>query len=257
MAKNSLANFANSAKASIEKHSPEILMGIGISGMFTAIILAVKSTPKACKLIEEKKNETGVEKLKPIDTFKATWKCYIPAAVTAVASTGCLIGSSRVSLKRNAALATAYKIAETSLKEYRSKVIETIGEKQEEIIRDKVAKDKIEKNPVGKNEVIITDMGNTLCYDALSGRYFKTDVTKIKRIENELNRRLLNDNYVSLNDFYDELGLERIQLGDELGWKVDEGYIELEYSSQLTEYDQPCLVIGYNIAPKRDYWKVY
>lgn len=257
MSKFNLTEVTKNMKTSVEKHTPEILMGFGIAGMLSTTILAVKATPKAIKLIEEKKEETGKDKLSVVDTVKTTWKCYIPAAIIATVSTGCLIGSSKVSLKRNAVLATAYKIAENTHKEYRDKVIETIGEKKEQLIKDKVAKHKVEKNPVGNCEVIITDMGNTLCYDTISGRYFKTDINKIKKLENELNLRLRNENYISLNDFYDGVGLERIKLGDELGWNIDKGYIEFEFSSQLAEYDQPCLVISYSIAPKYEYWKVY
>ncbi|MFR8351429.1 MAG: DUF6353 family protein [Blautia obeum] len=45
-------------------------------------------------------------------------------------------------------------------------------------MKDAVAKDKVEKNPVVTREVIITEKGNTLCYDAISGRYFKSDIEK-------------------------------------------------------------------------------
>ena len=38
----------------LRKHSPEILTGIGIAGMITATVLAVRATPKALVCIEEK-----------------------------------------------------------------------------------------------------------------------------------------------------------------------------------------------------------
>ena len=40
-------------KTSIKKHSPEILTGIGIAGMITTTVMAVRATPKALILIEE------------------------------------------------------------------------------------------------------------------------------------------------------------------------------------------------------------
>ena len=104
----------------------------GIAGMITTTVLAVRSTPKALKLIEEKKKEEGVDKLTPAETVKTAWKCYIPAMVLGATSVGCLVGASRVSLRRNAALATAYKLSETALTEYREQVVETIGEKKEQ-----------------------------------------------------------------------------------------------------------------------------
>ena len=194
-----------------------------------------------------------ITKLKFPDLFKATWKCYIPAAVTSVVSIACLVGASSVHIKRNAVLATAYQLSETALTEYKEKVIETIGEKKEEVIRDKVNKDRIEKNPVSKNNVIITDKGNTLCYDHMSGRYFKSDIDKINKAVNVINNRILHDFYASLNDLYSELGLYTVSLGDKLGWNSDMGLIEVEFSSQLADDGTPCLVMDFNKAPKYDY----
>ena len=253
MKKLNLTEVGKNLKSAISKHSPEILMGFGIAGMFTTTVMAVKATPKAMKLIEEKKKETKKTKLKTVELIKTTWKCYIPAAVVATVSTSCLIGSSKESLRRNAVLATAYKIAEQTHKEYKEKVIETLGEKKEEIIRDKIAKDKLNSNPVDNNTVFITSSGNTLCLDGLSGRYFMSDVDKIKKVENELNRRMRNDNYISLNEFYDEIGLEHTDLGYDLGWNIDRGYIDIHLSAQLTSDNKPCVVIGFDIAPKYDY----
>lgn len=242
-----------SLKTAIKKHSPEILTGIGIAGMITTTVMAVRATPKALILIEERKEEIGAEKLEAIDMVKTTWACYIPAAITGTLSVACLIGASSVNARRNAALATAYTLSESALKDYQGKVIEMFGEKKNEAVKDAVAKDKVEKNPVVTREVIITEKGNTLCYDAISGRYFKSDIEKIKKAECELNRQMLDDMYVSLNDFYYEIGLDSVKLGDELGWNVDSGYIDLSFSSQLASDGTPCLVIDYSVAPRYDY----
>ena len=41
------------AKKVVQKKSPEILTGLGIAGMITTVVLAVKATPKALDLIDE------------------------------------------------------------------------------------------------------------------------------------------------------------------------------------------------------------
>lgn len=251
--KKEIAKGFLSLKTAIEKHSPEILTGIGIAGMITTTVMAVRATPKALILIEERREEIGVEKLEAMDMVKTAWACYIPAAITGTLSVACLIGASSVNARRNAALATAYTLSESALKDYQGKVIEMFGEKKNEAVKDAVAKDKVEKNPVITREVIITEKGNTLCYDAISGRYFKSDIEKIKKAECELNRQMLDDMYVSLNDFYYEIGLDSVKLGDELGWNVDSGYIDLSFSSQLASDGIPCLVIDYSVAPRYDY----
>ena len=80
--KKEIAKSLLSLKTAIKKHSPEILTGIGIAGMLTTTVMAVRATPKALILIEERKEEIGAEKLEAMDMVKTTWACYIPAAIT-------------------------------------------------------------------------------------------------------------------------------------------------------------------------------
>lgn len=254
MGNSKLMGVVKTVQKSISKHSPEILMGLGVAGMLTTTVLAVKATPKALRLIEEKKKEEGIEKLSVGDTIKTTWKCYLPAAGVALASTGCLIGSTSISVRRNAALATAYKIVETGYKEYKEQVVETLGEKKEEQIKEAIIQKKIDANPASKGQVIVLG-GDTLCYDVWSGRYFRTDIDKIKRAINELNRTLTYNDYVSLNDFYDQLGLETTKQGELLGWKLSKGLIELDPSSHLGENDQPAYAVDFVNPPEYDYYK--
>lgn len=247
--------IVKSVQMAMKKHSPEILTGIGIAGMITMTVMAVKVTPKAIELIKAKKEEDEVDQLKPIEVIKTTWTCYIPSALIGTVSVACLIGASSVNFRRNAALATAYTLSESALKEYQEKVVETIGEKKEQSVRDSIAKDRIEKNPVEYRQVILTETGNTLCYDVCSDRYFKSDIEKIRKAENELNRRMRDEMYVSLNDFYYEIGLANTKLGDLMGWNIDHGYIDLKFSSQLTSDGTPCLVLDYQVVPEYDFDK--
>lgn len=254
MSKEGLKRTIKSAERALTKYSPGILTGIGIAGMIGATFMAVKATPKALYLIETKKEETEVKELTPVETVKTCWKCYIPATLTTVLSAACLIGASTVSAKRNAALATAYSISEAALREYQEKVVEVIGEKKEKAVRDAVAKDQIERDPVTKSEVVIIDSNsNTLCYEPLSGRYFKSTIDKIKKAEIKLDRQMIQEMYVSLNDFYWEIGLDGTDLGDQMGWNLSKGYMDLSFSSQLADDGTPCAVIVYGIPPVYDY----
>ena len=226
--------------------------------MVTSTVLAVKATPKAYLLVNDRKDELEVEKLPVTELVKTTWKCYIPAAVTCGASIACLVGASSVNLKRNAVLATAYKLSEAALSEYKDAVIETIGEKKEQSVRDKVAEERLKKNPASKSEVIVTGNGTTLCYDPVGNSYFKSNIQQIESAKNKLNARMLSENYVSLNDFYDELGIGPTKLGDDLGWDIyKDGLVDITFSSQLAEDGTPCLVMDYSVAPRYEYYKVH
>ena len=248
-----MISLVKTARIFTDKHAPEILTGAGIAGIITTTILTVKATTKANMVLEEKKLDLDKENLSGFETVKAVWPYYLPVVISGATSILCIIGANSVHVRRNAALATAYSLSETALKEYKDKVAEKIGIKKEHEIRDSIAKDKIDKNPVSDNTIIMTNNGETLCYEPLSGRYFKSDINKIKTAINELNRRVIFDTYVSLNDFYDLLGLESNDLGDKLGWRMEQNGIEIDFSSQLSSNEVPCLVIDFLTLPTYDY----
>lgn len=243
----------------ILKNSPAILTGISVAGVVTTTIMAVQATPKALELIKEERLERadndenfiyGSTPLPTKDLIKLTWKCYIPTTIMGSLTIACIISAHTVNHKRNAALASLYSLTEKSVREYQAKVIETIGENKERQVRNAVAEQNIKDNPVTTKEVIITGKGEMLCYDTLSGRYFKSDVEKIRQSLNKLSRDLMSDMFISLNDVYYELGLSSTKLGDMLGWHIDDGLIEPEFSSHLAEDGTPCLVLNFSIEPR-------
>ena len=241
-----------SIKNKLGEKSPEILTGVGIAGMLSSVIFAVKATPKAMQLVEDEL-EYNLDATK-MDIFRAAWRPYVPAATTFIFSSACLIGANSINHKRNAAIATACSLSEYALREYRNKVVEVIGEEKEREIRDAVSRDRVEARPL-TSEVIITGNGDVLCFETLSGRYFKSNVDRIEKAMNILNRRVLSENYCSVNDYYEALGLDPIDVGEELGWNTDDGMIELHYSSQLTADNQPCVVLDPIVMPRHGYSK--
>ena len=256
MGKLNFQKFVSDAQAVLSKHSPEILTGIGIAGMITTTILAVKATPKALQGIEDAKKEQQVEKLTPVETVKATWKCYVPAAVTGVASISCLIGASSVNARRMTALTTAYKLSETALSEFKDTVIETIGEKKEKTVREKVAEKTVKNNPVTSSEVLFTGNGDTRFYDPMSARHFSSNIDKVKKAENNLNNAMLHSitGYASLNEFYDELGLSHTDVGDQFGWNA-ENLIKMDVHAVVDDDGNPTIVLVYVSRPDYNYYR--
>ncbi len=254
MKKNFITTFAKGAKKVFVKKAPAILTGIGVAGGFAATISAVKATPKALRLIEEAEKEKG-DKLTPVEVVKTAWKPYLPAAVTTIMSATCIIGASTVSAKRNAALATAYSISETALREYKDKVVEVVGEEKTKEIQDAISKDRITKHPVEKSNVIVTNNSDQLCLDSISNQYFMSTMQKIEDAKNNFNCLLTNYNYASLNEWYDQLGIaESKQIGDTLGWDISrDGLLGLSFSSQISDDGRSCIVIDYNVGPSYDF----
>ena len=246
-----IQNAFKATKSYLSKHSPEILIGLGIASMTTSTILAVKATPKALKLLEYEKNQNGKDLTKK-EVIKTTWKEYIPAASFGIGGIVCVACGCRIGTKRSAALATAYAISERTLLTYKDKVIETIGEKKEREIRQKIKQDEIDKNPPVESKVIITQKGNSLIKDEYSGRYFRSDLDSIRKACNELNKELLHSDYMSLNQWYSAIGLEMIKDGHRLGWNIDKGLLELDFDTCLVG-DEPCIVIEYSRAPEPNF----
>ena len=241
-----LKALANALWMGAKKHSPEILVGLGIAGAASSVIFAIKATPKAMILLEEKRQELGVEKLEAKEIIKTAAPVYIPTAVSFGVSVACIIGASSVNARRNAALTAAYTLSESTLRTYRDKVLETVGEDKEREIRQAAAIEQQQQTPEPQTVVVNGAAGQLKCFDSLSGRYFAA--TK-NQIDKEFNRQLRDDMRISLNEWYDLIGLDQNKLGDMLGWDIDRGYIETCYASRLDEDGMPCLVVNYVEPP--------
>lgn len=270
MNKSNVSKFVENVKVSTVKHSPEILTGIGIAGMVTTVVFAVRATPKALELIEEEKrrqnyevrksannNYSPITSLKPMEVIKVSWKSYIPTVVLGSMSIACIIGASSVHARRITAISTAYKLSETALTEYKEKVVETIGEKKEQGIRDKVNQERVDKNPVNNSQIIVTGAGNTLFHDVVSNNYFESDIQTVREIINDLNERMLSENYISLSEFLDEFGLNHTNKSDEIGWNLfRDGQIKIDFGSAITKDGRACVVLDYLVAPRYDFSKL-
>ena len=250
-----MPKFIYKVKRGFGKRSPAILTATGILSMGTAAVLAAKETPKAIRLIEEREAELGDE-LTPREKLETTWKCYVPALTAGIFGAACLIGAHSVHTKRNAAIATAYKLSETALTEYKKAVTEEIGEEKESLIRKKVRQKKLEETPTGSNNIIITGRGNQLCYDGVSGRVFESDLNTIEKAINKVNREMTYDMYISLSDFYDELGLDHTDISDQIGWNLEDGLLEVSFDSMILPDGRPCITLEYHVAPKYDFAKL-
>ena len=258
-------------------HSPEILVGLGIAGMATSTVLAVRATPKAVQKIEDKIAETNetlmdnavaahqdcyapIDKLKPTEVAKLCWKDYAPAAVTGAASIVCIIGGTRINLRRNAALVTAVKISEATIRDlqaYKNKVVESIGVEKSDEIETKVTDEAVQQASINLDSAIISGNGPVLCLDKIGGQWFRSDKETIRAAINKLNYVMNDDMYVSLNDFYDELGMPQTIAGRDLGWNRDQGLIEPKFSSHLLPNGVPVMVLTTRIEPRVDYSKLY
>lgn len=253
------ARIAKNVGKTLSDNSPVILTGMAVAGTLGSVIMGVKAGMKtelylndlACEIEVGRASE---ELLQPVEVAKATWKYYIPAGLMTGATIACVIGANSVHTRRNAAIMSAYSLTDRAFQEYKDKVVEQIGEKKEQAVRDEVAKDRLEKNPVSDREVVVLGKGDTLCYDGLTGRYFRSDMETIRRAMNDINQKCINEVYASQNDFFREIGLDPVGIGEEVGWRSDH-LLDISFSTHLSGDGIPCLCLDYLVGPIRGYYR--
>lgn len=242
----------------LDNNAPLILTGMAVAGTVSTAVEAARATPRALRAVEiaeidfynqpDSKGDFGA-----LQKFRAAWPHYINAAGLGIVTITCTIGSQSINSKRQAALMSGVSIIDTAFREYREKVVDQIGIKGEEKVRDAIAQDKVDKVPLS-SEVVILGKGDVLCLDSFSERYFMSDMESLRQAQNDLNQELIQQNYASLNDFYQMVGLKPTSLGNEMGWNSDV-MLDLSFSARISEDKRPCIVINYNLAPVRDFYK--
>lgn len=165
----------NKAKFSVNKHSPEILLVVGIVGVVTSAVMACKATRKIDAVID--KHNDSVKKIKEVaetaqtddgvteysenDTNKAlaiTYattavdfaKLYGPSVLVGTSSLVCILASNNIMRKRNAALGAAYTTVFNSFREYRKRVTEKYGPEIEKQLRYGIKSEEVKTTVVNE-----------------------------------------------------------------------------------------------------------
>jgi Family of unknown function (DUF6353) len=264
-----LAQRLHHVKFLLNEHSPTILTGVGVVGTVSTAFLTGRASFKAARILAEAGDvEVGyramsedqeelisvVEKRSTFGKVRLVWKLYIPPVGAGATTVSAIILANKISSKRIAALGLAAGLSEKALQEYKDKVLEKIGERQNTAIHDEIAQDRVNQHPVNSREVILAGTGEVLCFDMSSGRYFQSTVEEIKRAENKINFNLVNYMHSSLSEFYDEIGLPPTSYSDTVGWNLN-NKLEVRISTVLSTDNRPCLAIDFANPPYTDYDK--
>lgn len=254
------ANLSRSVKQFIGANNHTILTGVGVTGTITTAFLTGRAAVKADRLLfEEREERLKLSRPLPLtrrEEIKIVWTEFIPPVGVGATTIACIVAANTVSSKKTAAMAAAYGLSERAFSEYKEKVLEKMGENRERSMRDEIAQDRVNRDPVNKREVIIVGKGEVLCYDAISGRYFQSDVETLRKAMNKTNYDIINHQYASLSSFYDEIGLDPTAFSDSVGWNSD-CLLELQLSTTMSSDDRPCIVMDFEVGPKEYYDKLW
>ena len=256
--KEKLMNVYNGVKGKVEKHSPEILMGVGVVGVVATTVTACRATMKLNDILDEcvetrdkiksvqenpayddRYSDEDAQKdltINYVQTGVKIAKLYAPSVALGVFSVGCLLGSHNVMQKRNAALSAAYLTVDKSFKEYKQRVIDRVGEEVEKEIRYGIKAEEVVETVTDEdgNETTVTEtvkMMNPNLYSDYArffdeaSPYWQKDpeynLVFLKAQQQYANDLLRAKGRLFLNDVYDMLGIEKTKAGQIVGWVYD------------------------------------
>lgn len=245
----------------LKKHSPEILVAVGIGCTAVGTVLACKATLKVNDVLDESKKNiekihTATEKgiTEAGETYTAEdskkdltivytqtgvklAKLYGPAVLTSVAGIACFVGSHRILSKRNVALAAAYATVDKSFKEYRGRVVERFGKELdrelkynvkakevEEVVQNEDGTESVVKKTVNTIDPTNYSEYSRIWYEGNPG-HTKDPVANryyLQQQQNYCNQRLKSRGYLYLNEVYELLGFPLTKAGNAVGWWYDE-----------------------------------
>ena len=249
-----MSDILKVARTFLGKHGRLILTGTAIAGTITTAVVASRDTIRAQNAYFDAldvKLDKYDENLTKLEVVKTVAPCYIPTMLTAGATITAIVGAHTTGTSKIAAYSSAYTMAQEAAHLYRNKVREVVGEQRAAEIDERVGQAQVERSKDTPANVIV-GTGEALCMDGFSGRYFTSTMERIRKAQNDLNYKLLNEVYASLNDWYEYLDLDPIGAGDELGWTSNH-QLDLSFSSTLTEGGHPCLVINFRNEPLANY----
>jgi len=254
-----IARIFKEAGPLLKRNSSTILTGLGVAGSIGSLILGVKATPRALRKLEgayNLKNVTGVSDdvpLTKVEVIKTVWVDYMPAVGLQVVTIASVIGAQSINMRKQAAIISAFSISEAALREYQERMAVEAPTKDRKV-RDDIAQARVDGDPVTQKEVLMIGNGDQLFYEAHTGRYFMSTMQKVQKAVNDLNFRVLNQNYASQNEFYGMLGLGPVAQGEEFGW-TPEHTLEVDFSTTMSDDERAAISIDYYRKPVSNYWK--
>ena len=243
----------NNVQYFLKKNSTLIMTVIASGGVIATTILAVKATPKALKILEEAEKEKGKE-LTTIEKIKCVYKPYLGSTICGVSTILCIISINYISKKHQASLISAYTLLEKSYEEYRNHIKHLYSDDADFLARQEIVQAQYDPHyEIGDKQ---------LFFDYQSMRFFESTMDAVVMAEHQALEILCARGYLRLNEYYDLLGIPRVDYGYTIGWSDIEScdpydVKELQFNYEKTyvgeNKDIECWIVSYNVPPTFDY----
>lgn len=243
-----MKGLLSKTKSFLKRSSPTILTCFSVAGVVGTTVLAVKATPKAVELIknDSRRNHDGDPyAYSKLEAVQSCWQCYIPAALVGLSTIACIFGANILNKRNQASLASAYALLKAAKTVY--------GDDADSKIKAQMAKDTYISDELGYSVYspdLDSESEKILCYDLFSQRYFTSTMAAVLNAQYHINRKLSLHGYASINEFYEFLGVDKIENGDDIGWSydrpVEEEILWLDFDNRHTVMDDglECCVIS-------------
>lgn len=245
----------------IKKHSPEILIVVGVVGTVASAVIACKATTKVNKIIDDAKDDidkvhvatencvteagetySTEDSKKDLAIIYAQTgvklaKLYAPAVILGTFSIASILASNNILRKRNVALGAAYAAIDKSFKDYRGRVIERFGEQVDAELKYGIKAKKFEEVEVDpetgkekkvKKTVMVADpnlQSDYAVYFDNKSRNYETNQDYnymfLRAQQQFANDKLQTRGHLFLNEVLDDLDLPRTSAGQIVGWTKD------------------------------------
>jgi hypothetical protein len=236
-----------------QANAPQILFAGGVVLFGGTVIAACKATMGVEKTLDQHKQhiewvkaQDGIDERKEVAvayaiTTKKLVRAYAPAVILGVGSIACFTQSHRILTSRNAALTASYAALDKAFDQYRARVRDRVGEDVEREIFMNVQEETVETTKkdgtVKKTKQKVKGGGSAYA------RLFHEDnknwdtnpdyrVAFLRLKQNQFNDMLNARGHLFLNEVYDELGLDRCEAGQAVGWlrgdhpEAKDGYVD-------------------------------
>ena len=227
-------------KPDIKRATPTILSCLAAIGVVGTFISTRRAARKEEQIAEEDKMTRA--------------KCYILPSLIGTGTIICIFSANALNRRQQANILSAYTLLQTAFNDYKSAVNDIYGEEGNQKVMERIVTEKFNPDSIiyapGLTSVIslgipdsdISEVVRTF-YDPHSNRYFESTLSRVIDAEYNLNRNFMLGGGVTVDTFYDFLGLDPLKTDVPIGWEIEDGLYWIDFNHHLAILDDGMEVI--------------
>lgn len=230
---------------------PSLLIGGSLVGIVALGATSFYSGLKCSKILDTYKDDKNLtSKEKAAGFVKDTWPYLLPPILLTIADCGMIIGAHN-QLVKQAGIATALAAtAATQTADLKKQMKEDLGETASEKIEKRALEEQIEREGPPQN-VQVTGHGDTVVRNMIGGRDFYACYSHLLKSIQTASEMCRNDRIITVNTFFNILGIDGIDIGDVVGWydeDLEDGQLPIKITSIVDDkYDAILAISTYRI----------